>query len=187
MSSSQGDRFHVLAVCLGNVCRSPLMEKLLGERLPTGMTVSSAGLRALDGVSLDSQLTGEPAGWDARLDGHVPRQFTPQLAVGADLVLAASAELRSRLLEELPSALRRSFTLLEFGYLAQAAPARLASARELVAWAAANRSLAVSQPIDIVDPIGRGPEVHRQAADLIDAATGRVAAALSQFSCASPA
>jgi protein-tyrosine phosphatase len=41
--------FSILAVCTGNVCRSPAVERLLtGQLFPT-VTVSSAGMHALVG------------------------------------------------------------------------------------------------------------------------------------------
>ena len=52
--------FSVLVVCLGNVCRSPLAERVLRLRLaelpdgPAGtVRVSSAGIRALVGAPMD--------------------------------------------------------------------------------------------------------------------------------------
>lgn len=182
MGITEGDGFHVLAVCLGNVCRSPLMEHLLRERLPGSTTVSSAGLRALVGASMEPQAAAELARLAPEPHRFAARQLSRHLAAEADLVLTATAEVRSALLAESPGALRRSFTLLEFAYLAQAAPPELSTAEELVAWAAGNRSLAVDQGLDIVDPMGRSAEVHHEAAELIDKATAEIAEVLARVS-----
>ena len=163
--------FHILTVCLGNVCRSPLMERLLLARLPDGFTVSSAGLIALEGRPMEPNAAAELARLGGSDAGFVARDFTPRYADVADLVLTATAEIRSRVLAESPGALRRTFTLPELAHLLRTAPA-FDDPRELVAWAAAHRSTAAGEPTDVPDPIGRGPEVHRQAADAIDAATG---------------
>src|SRR5215204_3965961 len=41
--------FSILAVCTGNVCRSPAVERLLATKLGPTITVSSAGTHALVG------------------------------------------------------------------------------------------------------------------------------------------
>lgn len=40
---------HLLVVCYGNLCRSPMAEGLFGHHLPDGWRVSSAGTHAVDG------------------------------------------------------------------------------------------------------------------------------------------
>jgi protein-tyrosine phosphatase len=170
--------FHVLAVCIGNVCRSPLMEELLRRRLPDGVTVSSAGVRAMVGDPMDTHAAAELARLGGNADGLRARQFQSRMAAEAQLVLTATSEVRSRVLEEAPAALKRSFTVLEFAYLARAAPPGMTDWSELVAWAATNRSLALGQELDVVDPMGRSPEVHREAADAIDQATAELAGVL---------
>ena len=164
----------ILTVCIGNVCRSPLMEQLLRARLPEGTTVTSAGVRAMVGYPMEPTALAELHRLGGDADGFVARQLTTSLAREADLVLTATADVRSRVLLEAPGALRRAFTVREFAFLAEQAPAEL-DATELVAWAAANRSLASGEELDIVDPMGRSAETHRLAADLVDDATARIA------------
>jgi protein-tyrosine phosphatase len=91
-------------------------------------------------------------------------------------VLTATVPIRSAVLEEVPSALRRTFTLLELATLCRQAPGP--RGRAVIAWAAAHRRLAAGEPLDVVDPMGRSPEVHRDAAAVIDSATADVAQAL---------
>jgi protein-tyrosine phosphatase len=43
---------HILTLCIGNICRSPLAQALLARELP-GHTVWSAGLSALVGEPAD--------------------------------------------------------------------------------------------------------------------------------------
>ena len=48
--------FRILFVCVGNVCRSPLGERLLAARLPADrFEVSSAGVGALAGAAMDPE------------------------------------------------------------------------------------------------------------------------------------
>jgi protein-tyrosine phosphatase len=152
------------------------MERLLRDRLPD-VQVESAGLIATRGAPMDplaaaelARLGGSPEGFEARL-------FECDHARGADLVLTATAAVKSRVLEECPAALRRTFTLLEFACLVEMAPP--APARETIGWVAANRSRAAGSDVDVVDPIGRSSDIHRQVADVIDMATKAAAAALS--------
>jgi protein-tyrosine phosphatase len=78
----------ILVLCTGNICRSPMAEVVLRERLNTpATTVASAGTAALVGYPADP-LAIEVAGrygFDLKL--HGARQATGPLLVGADLLL----------------------------------------------------------------------------------------------------
>ena len=174
----------VLTVCLGNVCRSPLMERLLQMRLPAGSTVESAGITSMAGHPMEPNAAAELVRLKGSPDGFVARDFVARHAESADLVLTATAAIRSRVLTESPSALRRSFTLLELSHLLASAPGGLGSPHEVVAWAAANRSTAAGIETDLPDPIGRSSETHRLVADLIDGATQVIADVLGSATAA---
>jgi protein-tyrosine-phosphatase len=81
----------LLLVCTGNTCRSPLAEAILRRELEargvTGVTVSSAGTGAWDGVpaSEGSYLVGLEHGLD--LSNHRARLLTRELVEEADLIL----------------------------------------------------------------------------------------------------
>ena len=105
------------------------------------------------------------------------QQLTEQQVVSADLVLTMTRELRSRVLEEVPAALRRTFTLTEFAELVETEWAD--SPQALVADAALRRSSALLDDYDVADPIGGSAELHREVADVIDEAVRRVADALA--------
>lgn len=176
--------FTVLFVCIGNVCRSPLAERLLRERLreqlgeqSDAVAVESAGVRALVGRPMDEMAAGELERLGLTNESFRARQLTERMAKDADLVLTATKDLRSRVLEDAPGALRRTFTITEFAALVQGVEA--GSPKSLVADAAVRRSTAQVEDYDVPDPIGAGPDVHRQAADLIDASVSVIAEALA--------
>lgn len=176
--------FTVLVVCIGNVCRSPLAERLLRERLreqlgelSEAVVVESAGTRAMAGRPMDAMAAQELGRLGLTNEDFRARQLTERMANDAGLVLTATKELRSRVLEDAPGALRRAFTITEFAALVEGASAD--SPRELVADAAQRRSLAQVEDYDIPDPIGAGPDVHRKAADLVDASVTPIAAAIA--------
>jgi protein-tyrosine-phosphatase len=94
---------HVLFVCTGNTCRSPMAEVLLKEGLASRgadqVTVSSAGTGAWDGapVSEGAYLVGLEHGLD--LSGHRARLLTREVVKSADLILTMSGSHRARVAE----------------------------------------------------------------------------------------
>jgi protein-tyrosine phosphatase len=176
--------FKVLFVCVGNVCRSPLAQSLLRLRLQEQLgepskrvEVTSAGVRAMVGRPMDDMAAAELARLGGSAEDFSARQLTEPVADRADLVLTATKELRSRVLEEAPAALRRTFTITELAALVQGESAE--SPESLVRGAAQRRSSAQVEEYDVPDPIGRGEDVHREAADLIDASVTTIAEALA--------
>lgn len=91
---------HILLVCTGNTCRSPLAEALLrkklGERGVDGVEVSSAGTGAWDGApaSEGAYLIALEHGLD--LSAHRARLLTRELVGTADLVLTMARHHRAR-------------------------------------------------------------------------------------------
>jgi len=78
----------VLVVCVGNICRSPVGERLLRAHLSAdGVQVDSAGLAAVVGHGADATATEVAADNGVSLDGHVARQFTADLGAGYELIL----------------------------------------------------------------------------------------------------
>jgi protein-tyrosine phosphatase len=176
--------FNVLFVCVGNVCRSPLAQSVLRLRLQEQLgdlsgrvEVTSAGVRAMVGRPMERVAAAELARLGGSASDFTARQLTEPVAARADLILTATKELRSRVLEEAPGALRRTFTITEFAALVRGEDAE--SPVSLVRKAAQRRSSAQVQEYDVPDPIGRSEEVHREAADLVDASVTPIAEALA--------
>jgi low molecular weight protein-tyrosine phosphatase len=178
--------FTILVVCLGNVCRSPLAERLLRLRFEQlledrPVSVTSAGVLALVGNAMDRssaeqlmRLGGDPAGF-------VSRQVDAPLLEGADLVLTATRELRSQVLELAPRALRHTFTIRELAQLVsspEVARPPGSGPAELVARAASWRSADIDA-FDVPDPIGQPPAFHREVADLLDETCTAIAEAIA--------
>ncbi|MGY1716380.1 hypothetical protein ACI78R_18100 [Geodermatophilus sp. SYSU D01106] len=181
--SDGGAPFSVLFVCTGNICRSPLGERLarayLSEALGADarhVTVASAGTRAVVGSAMHpdsalvlSGLGGDPAGFRAR-------QLEPSLAAAADLVLVMTHRHRDVVLHHAPAALNRTFTVLEAeralssGAVDGDRGGRDARARLqalVAALAARRRRTSRGAGDDVPDPVGRPLEVHQEVGERI--------------------
>lgn len=170
--------FRVLFVCIGNVCRSPVGERLLRSRLPQeGFEVHSAGLHALVGSRISGRAEAELVRFGGDASGFRARQLDEQMLLESDLNLVATLDLRSELLAEWPGVLRRTFTVREFAALMDVVddpdPIRL------VEEAQAHRSEVRDIDYDIPDPYRRTDDDHRRAAALMHEAVERIAQGLT--------
>ncbi|HGF5825389.1 TPA: protein tyrosine phosphatase [Klebsiella pneumoniae] len=77
----------ILVVCTGNICRSPIGERILKQLLPT-MQVDSAGTAALIDHNADNSAIKIAKKHGISLEGHQGKQFTAKLARNYDLILA---------------------------------------------------------------------------------------------------
>lgn len=81
----------ILVVCTGNVCRSPMGERLLRQQLP-GRKVTSAGILGLEGRPADAAAQAVAQRHGVSLEGHVARKVTRSLLQTSDLILVMEPE-----------------------------------------------------------------------------------------------
>ncbi|MDU1027736.1 MAG: protein tyrosine phosphatase [Leclercia adecarboxylata] len=77
----------ILVVCTGNICRSPIGERLLQQKLPT-FTIASAGICGLAGRPADAHAQKIAAMYGVSLADHVARPLTAAMMREYDLILA---------------------------------------------------------------------------------------------------
>jgi protein-tyrosine phosphatase len=101
----------LVVLCTGNICRSPLTEVLLRDRLADlPVVVTSAGTRAVVGAPMAP--LAAPRVLARGLDpAHAAAQLTVQHLTGADLVLGLAREHRRAAIELHPRVVRRAMTL----------------------------------------------------------------------------
>lgn len=171
--------FSILAVCTGNVCRSPAVESLLRAGLAGApgsgaddVHIVSAGTRAMVGAPVTEPMAALVEAAGGVVDGFAARQLTARMVRDADLVIALAREHRAAAVALHPAAVRRTFTLRELARLLQAAdlsalPAGGGAERfaALIPRALAARGPRVGSPEDddVLDPYGRRPRVYRAA------------------------
>lgn len=139
-------RITVVTLCLGNICRSPLMEALLARAWREHacgafeLVVTSAGLNPmLDYPTQEAVLTGRELGVD--IGAHTSRQIDRAMMETADLILTATDAMKKNLIARFPDR----------------APGRVFSMGEFA-----------GEPVDIEDPYGRTMARYREVAAQIE-------------------
>ena len=112
----------ILTVCTGNVCRSPLLERLLQRGLDEAygagaVEVISAGTGALVDHPMDERSAAVLARLGGDPTGFVARHLVPREVASADLIITATREHRALAVRAAPRALRRAFTLGELAFI----------------------------------------------------------------------
>ena len=107
---------HILVVCVGNICRSPMAEAVLRHELrgQDEVTVESAGLGALVGepASEHSVVLMQERGID--ISSHRARQLTPELVSEAELILVMESRHKRVIDENEPTARGKVYRLGEW-------------------------------------------------------------------------
>jgi protein-tyrosine phosphatase len=166
-----GDGFQLLIVCYANICRSPMAERLARQALelrlgPAGKTVevSSAGTRARSDWPMHPHTEQVLRERGADVAAFGSRRLTPELVESADLVLAADRQQRAACVTLVPAAVRRTYTLKQFGRLAAAVPTnrltsaespheRLAALRDEALMVRSEVPLVPPDEDDLIDPV----------------------------------
>ena len=179
--------FNVLAVCTGNICRSPAVEMLLRGVLDESVTVGSAGTGALVGHPVAEPMANLLVAGGFPVDGFAARQLTSDLVDQADLVLALTPEHRTRVVESVPAAVRRTVTLRELGRLSSTLAPGAVGGRDdgerlaaLLPAALQERPRHAGRQHDdgVIDPYRRSAGTYRRSYDQIFDALAPVLAAL---------
>lgn len=177
----------ILFVCTGNVCRSPVAErlatawarkKLAHSPEVDAVRIESAGLGAVAGRPMDPHAAAALVGLGGDPGGFRSREFTRELAQDADLVLTMTRDQRRTVLEANPRGLRRTFTLAEAADLLRRADLTGLSLLPLTARTrelgrrldAARAGRPTADGDDTADPIGQHAGVHEEVAGLVAAA-----------------
>lgn len=192
--------FTILHVCMGNICRSPMAERLLVSALAVHVGDQVDELYRSHGAGTGTWHVGEAMNPPAAAEllrrgsdpsGFVARHLTADLIDESDLVLCATVDHLERVLQLRPSARGRTFVLGELGRLLPLLPAptggvprdpATAHARGVALVAAADALRAGRPPLgsdDLDDPYGRGARAFARTADEIEATVIPLAAALA--------
>jgi protein-tyrosine phosphatase len=186
--------FHILHVCMGNICRSPMAERLLmhavaervGDRADELIVSESTGT----GGWHEGESMNPPAARELRRrlvpdDGFRARKLAGSHLERADLILTATSEQLDYVEGLRPDALDRAFVLGEFGRLVAAikdeelppyavAPNAMSPdavyARGVAIVTVADQMRAGVRPRpadDLADPWGRDDAYFRSTADEI--------------------
>lgn len=148
------DRFDLLFVCTGNICRSPTAELYAAHHLdPERFRVHSAGTHGLDGWPIEPSAARRLADLGIGCDAFRARRLTAEMVERADLVLTATRVHRDQVVALVPDARGRTFTMRELARRVEGGPE--------------------TGDDDVADPYGLGDAAYDQALDQIVAALRR--------------
>ena len=111
---------HIMFVCTGNICRSPMGELLLTKYLNgTTVRVSSAGTRGLPMHQIDPSSARLMDSVGIESSGFRSRRLTRQMADEADLILCFEKSQRKDIVALAPAAVRYTFLLSDFANMCE--------------------------------------------------------------------
>ncbi|GAA3260014.1 phosphotyrosine protein phosphatase [Dactylosporangium siamense] len=187
--------FSVLCVCMGNICRSPMAERLLVADLaalgaePDLVYVHGAGTGGWHaGEPMDPQAARQVLARGGDTRGFKARKLLAEHVDAADLVLTATAEQVDFVVSLRPDAAARTFVWGQFARLLPAVTADLpAAGRDADSIHARGVALVdlvdkardeVRDEDDLADPWGRPDDFFGIVADQVQALTRPLARAL---------
>lgn len=100
----------VLVVCVGNICRSPVAQELLRQRMPDKEFIS-AGLAAVVGQDIDPSARAVALANGLVCPRHKARQLTPDMCAQADLILVMENHHREMVTNMSPQSRAKTFLL----------------------------------------------------------------------------
>ena len=114
---------HILVLCIGNICRSPIAEALLKQRFPDKQ-IWSAGLGALVGKPADPLSVEVAAAHGLDLSTHRAQQVASWMCQSAELILVMEQDHKAQLEKQFPLVRGKAFRLGEPGQFDIADPYR---------------------------------------------------------------
>ncbi|MCL2784975.1 MAG: hypothetical protein FWD55_05985 [Propionibacteriaceae bacterium] len=173
----------ILAVCTGNICRSPAIERLLAVRLTPAIRVASAGTAGVVGAPIAPIMTELMEQRGVPTAGFAARRITEDMINEVELILTATVKHRAKIVAMVPNAMKYTFTLMEFAqslhYLSLSSIAHLHPSLRIQPLADHCRAVRSHMRIpeselDIPDPYGFDESVYHTAFSLIVEATTTV-------------
>ncbi len=114
---------HILTLCVGNICRSPIAEVLLAQQFPD-KTIWSAGLDALAGNPAAPLSIEVAAAHGVDLSAHRAQQLVGWMCQRAELILVMEQGHKTQLEQQYPLVRGKVFRLGEIGKFDIADPYR---------------------------------------------------------------
>ncbi|QHW32525.1 low molecular weight protein arginine phosphatase [Paenibacillus rhizovicinus] len=178
----------ILFVCTGNTCRSPMAEAMLramAQERGMALEVRSAGVSTVDGLPVSANAQSvlrrrsiqHNNGSTALDNGSV---------TWADLILTMTAGHKGNLLQRFPSAVDKTYTLLEYAHRDEEGERRIAELESLYTDFQMKQALggqlteeergrlleleAAIPSFDIADPFGGSLQIYEDSAAEIEAA-----------------
>ena len=192
--------FTVLHVCMGNICRSPMAERLLdravrdragklGADLVRSVSAGTGGWH--EGEEMNPPAARQVRGRGGSVDGFEARKLRGDFLDEADLILTATADQYDYVVALRPETAGHTFVLGEFGRLLGAVDtaalppagddAESVRARGTAIVEAIHRLRGTEAPLpsdDLDDPWGRGDQTFQRVGDEIEDTTVPFAALL---------
>lgn len=160
---------HLLFVCTGNTCRSPLAEAAWRRFGDHNITASSAGLAATTGAPVSAHSARVAQGWNENLGNHRARRVNEALATKADYLIAMTAAHAHELRTRFPRS--KVLVLGDFATSEEMPPTGVASELQTLIGEASG---------DILDPIGGSLEAYQECGAHIERAVKALARALRE-------
>ncbi|MFI5907008.1 phosphotyrosine protein phosphatase [Dactylosporangium sp. NPDC051541] len=184
--------FSVLCVCMGNICRSPMAERLLvADALALGgsadeLYVHGAGVGSWHvGQPMDPQAARQVEARGGDVTGFKARKLLAEHVDASDLILTATIEQVEYVVELRPDAAARTFVFGEFGRLIRQIPIKSdlpdVYGRGVALVEAADKLRSGAPPTEadeLDDPWGRPDAYFSRVADEIHSTTRPLARAL---------
>lgn len=187
----------ILVVCTGNICRSPVAERLLrsqSEALGLPVAVHSSGTQSMVGHDMTPEAAQLAGHYGADPRDHQSKQLTEQQILNADLILTATREHRSKVVSLHPRAARYTYTLNQFARLLPAAvssvelvetprPDVATQLRNLVSEVTATRGFSPPPPHpdddDIEDPYRQSTAIYARVGTVINTTVTQITQAFA--------